>query len=143
MSVHKHCRIMSTAVKIQQWRPVSIEGSLRISYNSPFLILKSSQNTVLSFWILLLQWDNEMNTVLCDAATARFTIKGIVFIQDLFYSLLLKIHKTLTLHTVSVKDCPKKLRKDFKRWMELYTILRPYITPSHFPICTLSSTENY
>jgi len=63
--------------------------------------------------------------MLCDEATTKFTIKGIVFIHDLLYRLLIKIYKTVTLHTVSEKDRPKKVRKDFKRWMEMYTALWP------------------
>jgi hypothetical protein len=49
--------------------------------------------------------------------------KGIALFQVLFYRLLIKIHKTLTLQTVSAKDHPKKIRKDFKRCVELYTVL--------------------
>ena len=52
--------------------------------------------------------------MLCDAATAKFTIKETIFIQDLFYKLSINIHKTLTLNTVSEKDHPKKMGKDFK-----------------------------
>jgi hypothetical protein len=52
-----------------------------------------------------------VNTVLCDAATANSAIKGIGFIEDLFYRLL----------TVSEKIV-LKMRNDFKRSMDHTTL---------------------